>query len=83
MARRIGFYISAQKRNRKAELEAMRAAAKELDAMIESWGDSEEDLMKEYKRSNRRPAQRSRMPGEALILDAIILIRAVLGKRVS
>jgi len=27
----LGFYIPAQKRNRKAELDAMRAAAKELD----------------------------------------------------
>jgi len=27
----------------------MRAAAKELDAMIESWDTSEEDLMREYK----------------------------------
>ena len=33
----LGFYIPAQKRNRKAELEAMRAAAKDLDAMIASW----------------------------------------------
>jgi hypothetical protein len=45
----LGFYIPAQKRDRKAELEALRAAAKDLDAMIESWGASEEDLMKEYK----------------------------------
>ncbi len=29
----LGFYIPAQKRNRKAELEAMRAAARELDAI--------------------------------------------------
>jgi hypothetical protein len=36
----LGFYIyiPAQKRNRKAELEAMRAAAKDLDEMIGSWG---------------------------------------------
>ena len=37
----IGFYIPAQKRNRKAELEAMRAAAKDLDEMIASSGASE------------------------------------------
>jgi hypothetical protein len=34
----LGFYIRAQKRSRKAEVEAMRAAAKELDAMIASLG---------------------------------------------
>src|SRR5580658_10372325 len=45
----LGFFIPAQKRNRKAELEAMRAAAKELDAMIASWGASEDELMGEYK----------------------------------
>jgi hypothetical protein len=32
-----------------AELEAMRAAAKDLDKMIESWGASEEELMEAYK----------------------------------
>ena len=45
----LGFYIPAQKRNRKAELEAMRAAAKDLDEMIASWGAGEDELMEEYK----------------------------------
>jgi len=45
----LGFYIPAKKRNRKAELEAMRAAAKDLDEMISSWGASEDELMQEYK----------------------------------
>jgi antitoxin (DNA-binding transcriptional repressor) of toxin-antitoxin stability system len=45
----LGFYIPAQKRNRRAELEAMRAAAKDLDEMIASWGVSEDELMEEYK----------------------------------
>lgn len=45
----LGYYIPAQKRSRKAELEAMRAAAKDLDAMIASWGASEDELMEEYK----------------------------------
>jgi len=34
----LGFYIPAQRRNRKAELKAMKAAAKKLDEMIASWG---------------------------------------------
>ena len=45
----LGFYIPAQKRSRKAELEAMRAAAKDLDEMIVSWGATEDELMDEYK----------------------------------
>jgi len=45
----LGYYIPARKRSRKAELEAMRAAAKDLDEMIASWGASEDDLMEEYK----------------------------------
>jgi len=49
----LGFYIPAQKRNRKAELEAMRAAAKELDAMIASWGATEDELMAEHRQVRR------------------------------
>jgi hypothetical protein len=45
----LGYYIPAQKRSRKAELAAMRAAAKDLDEMIASWGASEAELMDEYK----------------------------------
>jgi hypothetical protein len=45
----LGYYIPAQKRSRKAELEAMRAAARDLDEMIASWGAKEDDLMQEYK----------------------------------
>lgn len=49
----LGFFIPAQKRNRKAEVESLRAAAKELDAMIAAWGASEEELMDEYKAIRR------------------------------
>ena len=45
----LGFFIPAQKRNRKAELDAMRAAAKDLDGMIATWDASEDELMEEYK----------------------------------
>jgi len=56
----LGFYIPAQKRNRKAELEAMRAAAKELDEMIASWGASEDELMEEYKTIRRTAREKKR-----------------------
>ena len=49
----LGYYVPAQKRNRKAELEAMRAAAKDLDAMIASWGTNEDELIEEYKEIRR------------------------------
>jgi antitoxin (DNA-binding transcriptional repressor) of toxin-antitoxin stability system len=56
----LGFYIPAQKRDRNAELQAFRAAAKELDAMIEGWGASEEELMSEYKEIRRAGRARKR-----------------------
>jgi len=49
----LGFYIPTQKRSRKAEVEAMRAAAKDLDAMIATWSASEDELMDEYKEIRR------------------------------
>ena len=49
----LGFYIPAQKRSRKAEVDAMRAAAKDLDAMITTWGASEDELIEEYKEIRR------------------------------
>jgi antitoxin (DNA-binding transcriptional repressor) of toxin-antitoxin stability system len=56
----LGFYIPAQKRSRKAELEAMRAAAKDLDEMIASWGATEDELMSEYKEIRRAARARKR-----------------------
>jgi hypothetical protein len=58
----LGFFIPAQKRNRKAEVEAMRAAAKELDAMIAHWGASEDELMQEYKEIRRTSREEKRKP---------------------
>jgi antitoxin (DNA-binding transcriptional repressor) of toxin-antitoxin stability system len=56
----LGYYIPAQKRDRQAELEAMRAAAQDLDEMISSWGASEEELMKEYKKIRRTTREKKR-----------------------
>ncbi|NDJ14544.1 MAG: hypothetical protein EBY17_25665, partial [Acidobacteriia bacterium] len=41
-------YIPAQKRSRKAEVEALRAAAKDLDAIIATWGTSDDKLLEEF-----------------------------------
>lgn len=56
----LGFYIPAQKRSRKAEIAAMRAAAKELDQMIASLGASEEELMEDYKEIRRIAREKKR-----------------------
>ena len=58
----LGFFIPAQKRSRKAEVEAMRAAAKELDAMIAAWGTSEDALMQEYKQIRQTTREKKRKP---------------------
>ncbi len=56
----LGFYIPAQKRSRQAQLDAMRAAAKDLDEMIASWGATEEELMDEYKQIRRAAREKRR-----------------------
>ena len=56
----LGFFIPALKRSRKAQVEAMRAAAKELDAMIAAWGASEDELMQQYKAIRRASREKKR-----------------------
>ena len=56
----LGYYIPARKLNRKAELEAMRAAAKDLDEMIASWGAGEDELMEEYKQIRQAARDKKR-----------------------
>jgi hypothetical protein len=56
----LGFFIPAQKRGRRAEVEAMQAAAKELDAKIAQWGASEDKLMREYKEIRRTSREEKR-----------------------
>ena len=56
----LGFYIPAQKKSRKAEIAAMRAAAKELDQMIASLGASEDELMEDYKEIRRTAREKTR-----------------------
>ena len=56
----LGFFIPAQKRSHKAEVDAMRAAAKDLDAMIAEWGSSEKELMQEYKDIRRASREKKR-----------------------
>jgi len=59
----LGFFIPAQKRNRKAEIDAMRAAAKDFDKMIAEWGVSEDELMQEYREIRRASREKKRNAG--------------------
>jgi antitoxin (DNA-binding transcriptional repressor) of toxin-antitoxin stability system len=56
----LGFFIPARRRNPKADLEEMRAAAKDLDSMIASWGASEDELAREYKEIRNAARQKQR-----------------------
>lgn len=56
----LGFFIPAHKKNRKAEIAALRAAAQELDAMISDWGASEETLMREVDEIRRTSREKKR-----------------------
>lgn len=51
---------SLQARN--AKIEALRAAARESDAMIASWGASEDELMQEYLEIRRASREQKRNP---------------------
>ncbi len=62
----LGFYIPAQRQNRKAELEALHAAAKDLDEMITSWGTTEDQLMEEYKEIRRAEREKKRNAKKSL-----------------
>lgn len=56
----LGFFIPAQRQTQKAKVDAMRAAAKDLDAMIATWGASEDELMQEYKEIRRASREKKR-----------------------
>ena len=56
----LGFFVPAKTAHRPAELKALRAAANDLDAMIESWGSTEESLLKEYNEIRRTAREKNR-----------------------
>ncbi|MEK7407088.1 MAG: type II toxin-antitoxin system Phd/YefM family antitoxin [Acidobacteriota bacterium] len=49
----VGFYIPAWPRRKDADLEALRRAAAQLDALVEAAGASEDELVKEFKELRR------------------------------
>lgn len=54
----IGFYIPARRKQNEADLEALRRAGEQLDALIAAAGVSEEDLVSDF-RQLRRQARRT------------------------
>ncbi len=56
----LGYYVPARKRNRKAEIKALHAAAEDLDKMIADWGATEDVLMGEYKEIRRSAREKKR-----------------------
>jgi len=61
----LGYFIPSQKRDRKAEVSAMRAAAKDLDEMIASWNAGEDELMESYKGIRRAAREKKGNAGES------------------
>ena len=75
----VGYYIPARPSKDAAHVAALRTAAAQLDALLAASGATEDELVNDFKEA-RRTAGRS--APEMVILDANILIRAVLGRRV-
>jgi antitoxin (DNA-binding transcriptional repressor) of toxin-antitoxin stability system len=55
----VGFYIPARRRQREADLESLRRAGEQLDALIASAGTDEEELVGDFKQL-RQQARRAR-----------------------
>jgi antitoxin (DNA-binding transcriptional repressor) of toxin-antitoxin stability system len=50
----IGFYIPAPQKRKEADLEALRRAGEQLDALIAAAGTSEEELVADFKEQRRK-----------------------------
>jgi len=49
----VGFYIPARRKRREADLEALRRAGEQLDALIAAAGASEDELVEDFKELRR------------------------------
>jgi antitoxin (DNA-binding transcriptional repressor) of toxin-antitoxin stability system len=54
----VGFYIPARHKPKNEDLSALRAAATQLDAMIEAAGVTEDDLVEDFKKARRSSRKR-------------------------
>jgi antitoxin (DNA-binding transcriptional repressor) of toxin-antitoxin stability system len=55
----VGFYIPARRKRKEADLEALRSAGEQLDALIRAVGVSEDELVADFK-DLRRQTRRTR-----------------------
>src|SRR5580704_3258483 len=49
----VGFYIHARRKRQQADLDALRKAGEQLDALIAAAGASEDDLVEDFKNARR------------------------------
>jgi antitoxin (DNA-binding transcriptional repressor) of toxin-antitoxin stability system len=56
----VGFYIPARRKRKEADLEALRRAGEQLDALIVAAGAGEDELVEEFKKSRRRSRRAKR-----------------------
>jgi len=54
----VGFYIPTRRKPKNEDLSALRAAAAQLDAMIEAAGVTEDDLVEDFKKARRSSRKR-------------------------
>jgi antitoxin (DNA-binding transcriptional repressor) of toxin-antitoxin stability system len=76
----VGFYIPAKRKRKQADLDALLAAGEQLDAMLAAAGVTEDELVRDFKELRRQAHRTERW--RVIVLDANILVRAVLGSRV-
>jgi antitoxin (DNA-binding transcriptional repressor) of toxin-antitoxin stability system len=50
----IGFYVPAPRKPREADLEALRAAGEQLDALIAAAGTTEDELVRAFKKARAK-----------------------------
>jgi hypothetical protein len=76
----IGYFIPARRKRSEPERAALKEAAARFDALLAEKGLTEEEIVADFKALARDQAPMSVRKG--LVLDANILIRAALGRRV-
>jgi antitoxin (DNA-binding transcriptional repressor) of toxin-antitoxin stability system len=50
----VGFYVPARRKREQADLEALRKAGEQLDAMIAAAGTTEDELVEDFKAARRK-----------------------------
>jgi antitoxin (DNA-binding transcriptional repressor) of toxin-antitoxin stability system len=49
----VGFYVPARRKQREADLDALRKAGEQFDALIAAAGVGEEELVSDFKKARR------------------------------